>query len=136
VNVSEARRIVERQAAYLTDVTAPDARRRRSKQKLAERFDAAARLFETQITNRNIDLKNSIPSDLKSPAMFPAEVMLVFTNLLSNAVKAANKNGRINATGQLTDDGNILFVLRIQAQKWICENERGGFVRFKQRPPI
>lgn len=41
--IDDLRRSVERQASYPTEVVSPDARRRRSRQKLAERFDAATR---------------------------------------------------------------------------------------------
>lgn len=131
VNVGEARRIVERQAAYLTDVTAPDARRRRSKQKLAERFDAAVRLFDTQIAHRNIELENAIPADLKTPPMFPAEVMLVFTNLLSNAVKAAGENGRIIAKGELTTNGGVVFRLENTGAKVNLADAERWFLPFE-----
>ena len=125
--MAEARRIVERQAVYLTDVTSPDARRRRSKQKFAERLDAAARLFETQLVTKKVELTNRIPIDLKSPAIFPAELMLVFTNLLSNALKAAGKNGKILALGSLGADGvtsirleNTGSAVRLKdAERWL-----------------
>ena len=38
-SLTDLRRVVERHAAYLTDITSPDARRRGSRQKIAERFD-------------------------------------------------------------------------------------------------
>jgi len=110
-NIAEARRIVERQAAYLTDVSAPDSRRRRSRQKLAERFTAAERLFETQIAKLKVEVSNEIPIELKTPAIFPAEVLLALTNLLSNAVKAAGEGGKILAKGELSEKGTVVFRL-------------------------
>ena len=50
-SVTDLRRRLERQASYLVDVVTPDSRRRRSRQKLAERFDAAARLVEVPSVN-------------------------------------------------------------------------------------
>ena len=108
--IGDLRRAVERQAIYLTDVVSPDARRRRSRQKLAERFDAGKRLVEAAAARRDIVIENEIPPDLKSPPMFPAEVTLVFSNLLTNAVKAAQASGSIRATGASTDEGIVVRV--------------------------
>jgi signal transduction histidine kinase len=110
--IGDLRRSVERQAAYLTDVTSPDARRRRSRQKLAERFDAGSRLVELAAQRRGIKIINNIPSDLKSPPMFLAELTLVFSNLLTNAVKAAGRKGKIWAHAKHDREGTI--VLRIE----------------------
>lgn len=108
--IGDLRRSVERQAAYLTDVISPDARRRRSRQKLAERFAVGARIVEHEASRRDISIFNEIPEDVKSPPMFPAELTLIFSNLLSNAVKAAGKGGRIRATARTGEDGVILRV--------------------------
>jgi signal transduction histidine kinase len=112
--LSEARRIVselrsrlERQASYLIDVITPDARRRRSRLSLAERFDAAARLIEGAASDRGVRIRNEIPAELKSPPMYPAELTAVFANLISNAVKAAGKGGRIVATGDRDEEGRV-----------------------------
>jgi signal transduction histidine kinase len=110
--IGDLRRSVERQASYLIDVVSPDARRRRSRQKLAERFDAAKRLVERTAERNGIEIVNDIPPELKSPPMFMAEITLVFSNLLTNAIKAAGVNGRIRAHGKIEDEGTI--VLRIE----------------------
>lgn len=108
--VGDLRRAVERQAIYLTDVVSPDSRRRRSPQKLAERFETAKRLVEAVAERRGISIENAIPEQLKSPPMFPAELTLVFSNLLTNAVKAAGPNGRVLATAISNDDGIVVRV--------------------------
>lgn len=99
-SMGDLRRVVERQAAYLADVASPDARRRRSKQRLKARADAAASLIRPAADRANVRIENKIPEDLRSPAMFPAELTLVFSNLLTNALKAAGKNGKIRLTAQ------------------------------------
>lgn len=96
-SVGDLRRVVERQASYLTDVSSPDARRRRSRQSLRERFEAALRLAQPAIERRKIDVAYDIPSEIRTPPMFPSEVTLVISNLLSNAVKAAGRHGKIEA---------------------------------------
>ncbi len=111
-SIGDLRRVVERQASYLTDITSPDARRRRSRQKLGERFDAGANLVRPAVERRGIQITNNIPADLETPPMFPAEITLVFSNLLTNAVKAAGKNGRIRATAEKSSNGQI--VIRIE----------------------
>jgi signal transduction histidine kinase len=108
--IGDLRRAVERQAVYLTDVVSPDARRRRSRQKLFERFEAGKRLVEAAADRQGVSFSNEIPEDLKSPPMFPAELTLVFSNLLTNAVKAARTNGRIRSSGSMTDDGVVVRV--------------------------
>ena len=96
-SVSDLRRHVERQASYLVDVVGVDARRRRSRQNLHGRFDAAVRLVQTAADLRAIRIVNNIPEDVKSPPMFAAELTTVFANLLTNAIKAAGKQGRVKA---------------------------------------
>ena len=102
---------IERHASYLLDVTTPDARRRRSRQNIAERFNAAFRLVQHSAGRRNISIDNQISDQLKTLPMFPAELTTVFANLLTNAVKGARENGRIEASS--TTDGRSLRI-RIQ----------------------
>lgn len=108
--IGDLRRSVERQASYLTDVVSPDARRRRSRQKLAERFDAAKRLVELAAQRSGIEIINDIPPELKSPPMFMAEITLVFSNLLTNAIKAAGGDGKIRAQGKAEESGTVLRI--------------------------
>lgn len=117
----DLKRGLERQAAYLMDIETPDARRRRSRQHLGERFDVAARLVRHQAERRGIDIDNRIPSELKSPPMFPAELTAVFANLLTNAVKAAGEDGRIRASASRNAD-----------QVRICIQNTGDAVRLEE----
>jgi len=110
--IGELRRGLEREASYLTDIIAPDARRRRSRQRLRERFDVASRLVAHTAERRGIAIENAIPFAVKSLPMFPAELTAVFTNLLSNAVKAAGADGRIRATAQAEADGSVHVVVQ------------------------
>jgi signal transduction histidine kinase len=103
--LGDLRRSIERQASYLTDIVTPDARRRRSRQGLSERFLAATRLLEHAAHRRGIEIVNEISTDLRSPPMFAAELLVVFSNLLSNAVKAAGANGRVVARGKAGAEG-------------------------------
>lgn len=101
---SELRRAIERQAAYLVDIVTPDARRRRSRLKVSEILNATWKLVATAAEQRGITLRNAIKDDVRTPPMFRAELMAVFTNLLTNAVKAAGKDGVIAASATTTDD--------------------------------
>ena len=109
--VTDLKRGLERQAAYLLDIEIPDARRRRSRQRFQERFEAAVRLVQYQTERLSIEIENHIPSALRSPPMFPAELAAVFGNLLTNAVKAAGPNGRLCASAV---DGKRQIQVRIQ----------------------
>jgi signal transduction histidine kinase len=120
--IGDLRRAVERQAVYLTDVVSPDARRRRSRQKLSDRFEAGKRLVEAAAERSEIKINNLIPNDLKSPPMFPAELTLVFSNLLTNAVKAARANGRVRATAKSNEDG---IAMRVENTGKVVRPEAG-----------
>ena len=116
---------LERQAIYLTDVAGIEARRRRSRLVLRDRFDAALRLLKSAVDRSGAKVENQLPSDLRSPPMFPAEVVVLFTNLLSNAVKAAGKTGRIRIRqGRGEDEVTIIMentgvaVDLTDAEKW------------------
>ena len=101
------RRGIDRQAVYLIDVTSIDARRRRSRQLLSERFSAACRLLGSSIENRQILIENEIPEDWKTPPMFPAEITMILTNMLSNAVKFAGQKGRVRIVAEEVDDALV-----------------------------
>lgn len=109
---SDLRRAIERQAAYLLDVVTPDARRRRSRQKVHDSLAATWKLVATSADHRGISFKNDVAEDLRTPPMFRAELMAIFTNLLTNAVKAAGPDGFIRANADLSDDG----VLRVRLE--------------------
>jgi signal transduction histidine kinase len=127
----DVRERLERHAAYLTDMISADSRRRRIKMSLANRFDAASRLFIGAVERGQIRLTNELPDDLASPPLFPAELMAVFTNLLSNAIKAAGNGGSIRVTGKKESDGSVRFRLEntgeradlTQAEKWFAPYE-------------
>ena len=110
--IGDLRRGLEREASYLTEIVTPDARRRRSRQKLSERFDIASRLVAHLAERRGIHIENNIPEKIKSPPMFPAELTAVFANLLSNAVKAAGGDGRIEATARAESDGSVHLLVQ------------------------
>ena len=121
----DLKRGLERQAAYLIDIDTPDARRRRSRQRLGERFDSAVRLVQHQAERRGIDIDNWIPSELRSPPMFPAELTAVFANLLTNAVKAAGEDGgRIRASASSEDDQVRIIIQNTGAAIRLDEAER------------
>ena len=102
---------IERHASYLVDVVTPDARRRRSRQRVGDRFDAAVRLVKHSAQRRRIGIENRIPAAMKTLPMFPAELTTVFANLLTNAVKGAGEGGRIQASAA-NDDG----AMRVRVQ--------------------
>ena len=108
----DLKRGLERQAAYLMDIDTPDARRRRSRQRLRERFDAAVRLVQHQAERRGIDIENRIPPGLRSPPMFPAELTAVFANLLTNAVKAAGEDGGSIRASASSEDDHVRIIIQ------------------------
>lgn len=109
----DLRQNLERQAVYLVDITSVDARRRRSRQVIADRFEAASRLVRHAAEKRDIEIINAMGGDLRSPPMFPAELTAVFSNLLTNAVKFSSKGGRIEATARANQGGTGIRI-RVQ----------------------
>ena len=135
-SVGDLRRQIEKQASFLIDVVTPDARRRRRRLPVGDMFDSAARLVAEQAARQQIDIRNSIPPDLRTPPMFPAEATMLFSNLLTNAVKAAGTNGKVYAHGRPSKDGGT--VVRIEntgievdpadGERWFRPFESGSAV--------
>lgn len=98
--IRDLRGRLERQATYLIDLTSPAAVRRRSRQRLSERIDRAAELVRPAIERREIKFANRVTPDLRTPAMFPAELTAVLLNLLTNAIKAAGEKGRVTVSAK------------------------------------
>jgi K+-sensing histidine kinase KdpD len=109
-DASALRERLRRNAVYLTDVAGIEGRRRRSRQYLHERFETAKNFFVDALAKRKIQIENRIPSDLRTPPMFPAEMIAVLSNLLSNAIKFSGTRGRICAKAR-EDEDNIVFRL-------------------------
>ncbi|MEQ8853917.1 sensor histidine kinase [Gimesia sp.] len=130
-SVGDLRRVVERQASYLKDVTSPDARRRRSRQILRDRFDAAMKLVQRAADKRGISIQNRIPEALKSPPMFPAELAVVFSNLLTNAIKASRKNGYVRAKGRQRPNGTIVLTIENTGARVSLKDSEKWFLPFK-----
>ncbi len=120
----DLKRGLERQAAYLVDIETPDARRRRSRQRLCERFDAAVRLVQHQAERRGIKIDNRIPPELRSPPMFSAELTAIFANILTNAVKAAGEDGHILASASRGDEQVRILIQNTGTAVQLDEAER------------
>lgn len=108
--VSQLRRNVERQSAYLIDIVGVDARRRRARQRLSRRFDDAVRIVWPRAEEAGISIENRIPDELKSPPMFPAELVTAYLNLLTNAIKAAGKGGQVRARSRVGREAVHVFI--------------------------
>lgn len=102
---------LERQAIYLTDTIGAEARKRRSRQKLSERFTTAMRLLGLAAKRRDVNVASHLDESLRTPPMFPAEVNVVLTNLLSNAIKAAGSGGQVVVNGR---EGDGLLSIRVE----------------------
>lgn len=101
---------LERQSVYLSDSFGAESRRRRSRQPVSDRWSTAKRLLSAAANRRDVTIMESLPSGLRTPPMFSAEVNIILTNLLSNAVKAAATGEaaaprRIRLSGTQSDDG-------------------------------
>jgi signal transduction histidine kinase len=108
--VTDLRRALERQASYLVDIATTEGRRRRSRQPVRERVDAAFLAFQGTAAARRITLINDVPENLRTPPLFRAELQAVVSNLLSNAIKAAGSDGRVQITGAALLNGIRLLI--------------------------
>lgn len=100
-----------RQSSYLTDVLVADPRRRRSRARIKERLEVVHRLLSDEISRLNVRFVDNVPTELKTPPMFPAEVGVMLTNLLTNAVKNAGPAGTVRIDGALLGArGATIFV--------------------------
>ena len=123
--VHDLRARLERQAAYLIDLTGPTAVRRRSRQPLAQRIDRAAELIRPALQRQEITFSNRVDPDVRTPPMFPAELTAVLLNLLTNATKAAGEGGRVLAGTRkggpgvrLRIDNTGIAVDRADCERW------------------
>ena len=129
--IADLRRVVERQASYLADITSPDTRRRRSRQKLRERFQANVHLVQRAAEKRRIEIENRLPQDLMSPPMFAAEIMIIYSNLVANAIKACERNGRVQVTGGVGDDGRASVIIQNTGTRVNLADAEKWFLPFK-----
>jgi signal transduction histidine kinase len=124
-SLGDQRRQIERQASYLVDIASTDARRRRARQSLAERFDSAGQLISLAAERRGVRITNQIPRELMSPPMFPAELTAVFSNLLTNALKAAGEGRSVRARGEKRDGDETVVIVENTGQRVnLADSER------------
>jgi signal transduction histidine kinase len=121
----DLRHALELQASYLVDVLSVDARRRRSRQAIRRQFSASMQLIAREAQRQNISISNDIPSSLRTPPMFPAELIAVFANLLTNAVKAAGVDGLVRASAhEVPGDGLYIQIQNTGARVAADEGEK------------
>lgn len=123
-SLADLRRSLERQASYLVDIVSLDSRRRRSRQPIAALFDSTSRLFVGELERRAITMSVNLPPELRSPPMFKAEVIAVFSNLLSNAIKAAGPGGLISVSGEVHGRGGSVRIENTGAAVSLDDSER------------
>lgn len=101
---------LRRNGVYLAEMTGVEARKRRIRLKLRDRFETARNFYVPAASRRSVVIDNDIPADLVSPPIFPAEAAALFSNLLSNAVKFAGSPGRVRASGSATAEEVIIRI--------------------------
>ncbi|GAA1296066.1 hypothetical protein GCM10009610_00600 [Pseudonocardia xinjiangensis] len=79
---------------------------------------------------RDILIINEISSDIRTPPIFPAELLAILTNLLTNAVKAAGQNGKIRAWARKSQDGDVEMTIENTGVRVRPEDGERWFVPF------
>lgn len=119
---------LERQAVYLSDSLGAEARSRRVRQKVAERWATAVRLLGGAADRRNVHIAEQLPPGLRTPPMFASELNVVLTNLLSNAIKAAalgdSEARGVRVTGSSDAGGVSISIENTGASIDLSESER------------
>jgi signal transduction histidine kinase len=96
----DLRERLRRNGVYLADMTGVEGRKRRSRLRLRDRFQAVLDFHAAAAERRGVRIDNEIPPSLMSPPIFPAEASALFSNLLSNAVKFAGSPGWVRGSGE------------------------------------
>ncbi|MDQ2817799.1 MAG: ATP-binding protein [Candidatus Eremiobacteraeota bacterium] len=134
-SISEVRRSIERQAASLTDVIGADARRRRIRQSISERFESSRNILHTSIKSRALEIVDNVPHNLRSTPMFSADIMAVLMNLLTNAIKNAQHGGKICAWGDLSGE-KAFFVMENTGKAINIRKSERYFQPYESRTPV
>lgn len=107
----EVRDRLRRNAIYLADMTGIEGRRRRQRLRLGERVERVLSFYTGPIEKAGLSIQMSIPADLETPPLFPAEITAILSNLLSNAIKFSGPSGIISISAEL-----LPLVLRLRIE--------------------
>lgn len=100
-------RTIEWLARSLDEVSTIDKRRRRQRQDLRIRFDEAIAFVRMAAEKRSVHIENRIKEKTMTCPMFRSELFAILLNVLSNAVKYAGEDGRVVASAERADDGQL-----------------------------
>ena len=128
--LTDLSQMLERQATFLSDAISVDSRRRRSVQPLSVRLVSAINLLRPEIDRRHISVEHDISNELRTPAMFAAELTLILTNMLSNAVKAADDGGSIRCSATGNED-ELRFVMENTGERIDLKRAERWFLPFE-----
>lgn len=120
----ELRERLRRNGIYLADMTGVEGRKRRSRLKLHDRFQAILDFYSTSAARRRVTIENAIPPALMSPPIFPAEASALFSNVLSNALKFAGSPGRVRAEGEERADEIVVRVSNTGVRVEVSKGEK------------
>ncbi|WP_298163276.1 ATP-binding protein [Brevundimonas sp.] len=130
VEAKELRERLRRNGIYLADMTGVEARKRRSRVNLSQRFDTTADFYRHSADQRSVAIINDLPQKLRSPPVFPAEVSALFSNLLSNAIKFAGTGGKVRASGSDAGD-EVVVVIENTGQSVPIDKSESWFEPFR-----
>jgi len=86
--VSEWHEMVERQVSQLGFMLSPDSRQRRKRHALREVIENVRKPMSYYMKKHGVEFENNVPSALRTPLIYQAELYSVLINILSNALKA------------------------------------------------
>lgn len=83
----------ENQVSLLTVLLGEDARHKRQRSNLRNFVSKIRKSFLMYMHEYRIDFKNEVPSNIRTPYIFEAELGAVFFNVMSNSLKAVRTTG-------------------------------------------
>lgn len=116
--------LVTEQVSQLGFVLAPDNRQRRRRHALHEVVDNVRKSMGYYMRRNHVEFTNEVPSDLRTPSVYRAELYTILLSILTNALKAVDRQSdrQIAVTAEKID--NQLCIRMLNTGKRISPQMR------------
>lgn len=122
--VSNWYELVTEQVSQLGFVLAPDNRQRRRRHALREVVENVRKSMGYYMKKNHVEFINQVPSDLRTPSVYRAELYTILLSILTNALKAVDRQSEreIAVIAEKTDD--LLYIRMLNTGKKISAEMR------------
>ncbi len=108
--VSEWYEMVEQQVSQLRFMLSPDSRQRRKQHALREVVENVTKPMSYYMKKYGVEFKNNVPSALRTPLIYQAELYSVLINIFSNALKAVYGQPTRRVAAEAEKSDSTLFI--------------------------